>query len=167
MTSLLPILRKIAEAPTFVSGMTLFALMVMTFCDVVMRSAFNAPIEAASDLTLIFMAVIVFTVLPVVSGRGEHIAVDLLDGFFGPMAGRLRDGLISLICGVCLYWPAERCMVLAERARSYGDLTEFLNIPQFYPAWLVAICTALTAVALVVRGVVILIWGLPAEKADM
>lgn len=152
-------LDRISDALAIVAGLVLFALMAMTFVDVTMRSIFNAPIEAASELTRIFLAVIVFSVLPVVSARGQHISVDLLDPLFGAWASRFRDGFISLFCGVALYWPAERVMALAERARSYGDMTEFLNIPDFYTAWMIAIFTGLTAVALVLRGIAILIWG--------
>lgn len=159
MRPLLATLDRIAELLAFIAGATLFALMAMTFVDVALRSAFNAPLEAAAELTRIFMAVIVFTVLPVVSAKGEHISVDLLDPMFGAWASRLRDGFISILCGVALAWPAERIVALAERARSYGDVTEFLHIPDFYAGWMIAIFTGLTAVALVMRGVAILVWG--------
>lgn len=159
MRVVLTTLDRIAEALAFIAGATLFVLMAMTFTDVVLRSVFNAPLEAAAELTRIFMAVIVFTVLPVVSAKGDHISVDLMDPLFGPWASRLRDGLVSLLCGVALLWPAERIMVLAERARSYGDVTEFLHIPDFYAGWMIAIFTGLAAVALALRGLAILIWG--------
>ena len=45
-------------------------MMIMTFFDVVLRSTINTPIEAATELTRILMAVVVFSALPVVSGRG-------------------------------------------------------------------------------------------------
>ncbi len=144
---------EIARLPVLLSSATLFALMLMTFADVILRSVFNAPIEAATELTRMFMAIIVFSVLPVLSARGEHIAVDLLDGFFtNPAVARIKAGLISLFCGGMLYWPAQRVTVLAERARSYGDVTEYLSIPQFYIAWFIAIMTFITAVVLILRG---------------
>ena len=134
---------------------TLFALMLMTFIDVVMRSAFNAPIEAATELTRMFMAIIVFSVLPVLSVRGEHIVVDLLDSWFKhPLAIRVRDGLMALICGGLLILPAQRVWVLAERARSYGDTTEYLQIPQAYIGWFIAAMTFVTAIGLIIHGAV-------------
>lgn len=159
MRGFLTTLDRIADFLALLAGAVLFVMMVMTFFDVLFRSLFNNPIEAASELTKLFMAVIVFTVLPVVSARGQHISVDLLDNWFNALATRIRDGVVSLICGVALLWPAERIMVLAERARSYGDLTEFLSIPQFYPGWFIAIFAGITAVALILRGLAILIWG--------
>lgn len=119
-----------------------------------MRSLFNAPIEAATELTRLFMAIIVFSVLPVISARGEHIVVDLLDSVISnPLLVRLRDNLMYIICGGLLFLPAERVSVLAERARSYGDTTEYLNIPQFYIAWFIAVMTFITAIVLILRGI--------------
>ncbi|OED40089.1 hypothetical protein AB833_12985 [Chromatiales bacterium (ex Bugula neritina AB1)] len=144
---------RLAALPVWLACITLFALMLMTFTDVILRSAFNAPIEAATELTRLFMAIIVFSVLPVLSARGEHIVVDLLDSFIRhPLITRIRDSLMYIICGALLVLPAERVSVLAERARSYGDTTEYLNIPQFYIAWFIAAMTFITAVVLVLRG---------------
>ena len=127
--------------------------MLMTFADVMLRSIFNAPIEAATELTRLFMAIIVFSVLPVISTRGGHIVVDLLDSIIShPLIIRIRDNLMFIICGALLILPAERVSVLAERARSYGDTTEYLNIPQFYIAWFIAAMTFITAIALILRG---------------
>lgn len=143
----------LVQGPSWLAGAVLFALMAMTFADVVLRSAFNAPIEAATELTRLFMAIIVFASLPVVTWRGTHIAVDLLDPFFPRMLARLRDIAVDLVCGAVLFWPAMRVWTLAERARSYGDVTEYLNMPQFYIAYFIAVSTFVTAIVLVLRGV--------------
>jgi len=138
-------------------------MMAMTFADVVLRSAFDTPIEAATELIRIAMAIIVFSALPVISGRGEHISVDLLDRFYNQFWQRLRDGIVAIGCGLMLFWPAQRIVVLAERAASYGDVTEYLGIPQTYIAWMIAISTFITAIILVLRGLVILLWQNPAR----
>lgn len=63
---------------------------------------------------------------------------------------------MSLICGVMLYWPASRVVVLAKRAQSYGDTTEYLNWPVFYLSWFIAIMTFATMVALILRGLALM-----------
>ena len=149
--------RRATQLPVLMACAALFTLMIMTFADVILRSAFNAPIEAATELTRMLMAIVVFSVLPVLSVRDGHIVVDLMDPFYGSaFVERMRDAAISLACGAMLILPAERVLVLAERARSYGDLTEYLNIPQFYIGWFIAIMTYLTAIVLIVRGAVTL-----------
>ena len=79
-------------------------------------------------------------------------AVDLFDGFFNPTAARVRDAAVNLISGALLLWPALRVWQLAARAREYGDITEYLHIPQFYIAYFIAVSTFVTAVALFARG---------------
>ena len=153
MEPILHIIRRISVVPVLVASAALFILMVMTFCDVVLRSVFNAPIEAATELTRILMAILVFSVLPIVSARADHIAVDLTDGLFQRLhLSRIRDGIIFLGSGIMLYWPVKRVWILAERARDYGDLTEYLSIPTFYVGWFIAVATALAAIAMCVTG---------------
>ena len=140
-----------------VAAATLFFLMTMTFFDVLLRSALNDPIEAAPELTRMSVAIIVFASLPVLSARGGHISVDLLDGLFERLGiMRVWTAGVSIFCGVILWWPANRVVVLAERSRSYGDLTEFLQIPTFYISWIIAIMTFITMIALILRGLAML-----------
>lgn len=154
-----PLLNKLAifeRLPMWLAALALFTLMVMTFTDVVMRSVFNSPLEAATELTRILVAITVFSALPVISGRGDHISVDLLDSFYNKTLARIRDGLMAIGCGVMLYWPLEKVLVLAGRAREYGDVTEYLSIPQFYIAYFIAFSVTITAVALIARGFIVL-----------
>lgn len=142
----------IAVIPTWIAAGTLFLLMAMTFLDVLMRSAFGNPIESATELTRLFMAIIVFSALPIVSWKGGNIVVDLLDPLFSRRLAHWRDVIIDLFCGVILFWPAKRVWDLAERARSYGDVTEYLNLPQHYAGWFIAFFAFLTALAFLARG---------------
>ena len=146
-------LQTLSKLPIFVASLALFALMCLTFADVLMRSVFNAPIEAATELIRIGIALIVFAALPVLSGRNGHIAVDLMDGPFRRFKlERWRDALIALGCAAMLWYPAGRIVDLAERARGYGDVTEYLAIPTFYVSYFIAVMTYVTALALVGRG---------------
>lgn len=158
--------RRLAPLPSWLAAVALFLLMVMTFCDVILRSAFNSPIAAATELTRIFMAIIVFAALPVISARGGHIAVDLLDGLFRGSAERLRNVVIDIVSGALLIWPAQQCFKLAGRARDYGDLTEYLGIPQFYIEYFIAIATSITVVVLILRGLVELVTPLAMRHSE-
>lgn len=153
MTSFIHLIRQSSRLPVVVACIALFILMVMTFCDVILRSVFNSPIEAATELTRILMAILVFSVLPIISVTNGQIAVDLTDGIFHRLRlDRIRDGLIYLVSGVMLYWPVQRVWVLAERARDYGDVTEYLSIPTYIVGWFITISVAITAVSMVVTG---------------
>ncbi|SEO05071.1 Tripartite ATP-independent transporter, DctQ component [Salinihabitans flavidus] len=145
--------RRASLLPVVLASVALFTLMIMTFADVLLRSALNAPIEQATELTRIFMVIIVFGVMPVMTARGDHISVDLTDGIFYRLRlNNVRDGLVYIVCGVMMFWPVQRVWVLAERWRSYGDVTEYLAFPQFYVGWFIAAFTALTAIVMLVIG---------------
>ena len=146
------VLRFLGNAPSRLAGVVLFALMVMTFFDVVLRSTINNPIESATELTRLALAIIVFSSLPAVSFKGEHIIVDLMEGFMRPWLRRALDLIINVACGVALFWPAIRVWQLAARAKEYGDMTEYLHIPQFYISYFIAIMTFAAAIAFIARG---------------
>lgn len=153
MLNALRFLITLSKLPMFVANVGLFALMCLTFADVLMRSVFNAPIEAATELIRIGIAVIVFASLPVLSATNAHITVDLLDGPFRRLGlERWRDAAVAIFCSALLWYPAGRIVDLAERARSYGDITEYLSIPTFYIAYFIAAMTYITAFALLGRG---------------
>lgn len=142
----------IAVLPTWLAAAVLFVLMAMTFADVILRSVANNPIESATELTRFFMAIMVFSALPMVSWKGSHIVVDLMDPLFSRRLARLRDIAIDLICGVVLLWPAKRVWDLAERARDFGDVTEYLGFPQHIIGWFIAFFAFVTALVFVARG---------------
>jgi TRAP-type C4-dicarboxylate transport system permease small subunit len=157
MNQLAYLIRTAAKLPIFVSCLALFFLMVMTFADVLLRSILNNPIQAATELTRMSLAIVVFAAVPVVSAQGDHISVDLLDPTFKKWGLlRWRDAVVALICGVMLWWPAGRVIDLAERSRSYGDTTEYLNIPVFYISWFIALMTYVTMAALILRGLTLI-----------
>lgn len=142
----------LARMPIWLAALALFALMCMTFLDVLLRSVANNPIESATELTRLFMAVVVFASLPAVTWSGKHIVVDLMDPLFPPRAARARDIAIDLACGAMLLWPAKRVWDLAERARDFGDVTEYLGFPQHVAGWFIAAFAAATSLAFFARA---------------
>lgn len=146
------ILRALVQLPSLLAGTALIFLMTLTFTDVVLRSVFNNPVVAATELTRISIAVVVFTTLPMVAARRQQIVVDLLDGLYTEKWARVRDGIIDIVCGLLLYWPISRIVVLGERAFKYGDVTEYLRIPQAYVVYFVLAATIVTAAVMVIRG---------------
>jgi len=150
--------RVLVLVPIWLACAALFALMVMTFSDVILRSSFDAPIEAGTELTRILVAVMVFAVMPHISVNDGHIAVDLTDGIFETLGlARLRNGLILILSGGMMYWPVAQVWKLAERTRSYGDVTEYLGLPQYLPMWFIASGITLAALAMLIAGVLTLV----------
>lgn len=148
----------LVQVPIWLACVCLFVLMVMTFSDVILRSSFDAPIEAATELTRIFVAVMVFSVMPHISVTDGHIAVDLTDGLFERFRlSRIRNGVILILSGVLMAWPVAQVWTLAERTRGYGDVTEYLGLPQFLTMYLIGAGITISAVAMVIAGVLTLV----------
>lgn len=150
--------RILVKVPIWIACACLFVLMVMTFADVILRSSFDAPIEAATELTRICVAVMVFSVMPYISVTYGHIAVDLTDGVFERFRlARLRNGVILIVSGALLFWPVRQVWTLAERTRGYGDVTEYLGLPQFLTMYLIGAGITLAAAAMVIAGLLTLL----------
>lgn len=112
-----------------VSAVTLFALMLITCVDVVGRYVFNSPLTGSTELTEIAVGIVVFSVLPILTWRNDHIVVDLLDPFFPALAQFIRSIIINVCIAAGLVYLGQRINVLGERSLSYDEVTEYLHIP--------------------------------------
>ncbi|MCX7565973.1 TRAP transporter small permease [Sulfitobacter sp. F26169L] len=130
---------RLAIGPAIIAGLTLFFLMGLTFFDVISRSVFSAPLSYSAELTEMAMAVIVFAALPMATLKGDHIVVDLFDGFFKSRAARIRDFMVDVVCLIALVYPAYRIWTIGTRSKGYNEVTEILNIPQYYLIYFVSI----------------------------
>ena len=61
------------------SGTALFAIMALTFFDVIGRKMLDNSIPGSLELTELLMVVVIFGALPLVSLRGEHVVFDSMD----------------------------------------------------------------------------------------
>ena len=142
-----------------VAGATLFAMMLLTTADVAGRFFFNSPILGTVELTQLMLAALVFLSLPVVCWREEHVSVDLLDSVFPARLIWIRQVLVNLIVSGALWVMARRVWALGERAMQWGDVTEFLRIPNGYLIYLMAIMLAASAVLTLLRALCYLLEG--------
>jgi TRAP-type transport system small permease protein len=74
------------------AGLALLAMMLLAFVDVSLRKL-NVPMAGGVELTELLMVVLIFSGLPLVSMRGEHVTFDLLDSF---LPTNVRAALIRL-----------------------------------------------------------------------
>ena len=136
-----------------VASLALFFLMCLTCVDVVARYGFNRPVTGSTELTEIAVAVVVFSCLPVVTWRNEHIVVDLFDRFFSPRWHTARLIVIHLVCVAALGFLGQRVAVLAARALDHGELSEYLAIPVGYVIGFIAAMCWVTAALVLLFGI--------------
>ena len=80
------------------SGTALFAIMALTFFDVLGRKFASNSITGSLELTELLMVVVIFGALPLVSERGEHVAFDSLDHYLPAWTLRLQSAVVNLVC---------------------------------------------------------------------
>lgn len=136
-----------------ISASVLFFLMALTCVDVVGRYLFNSPLHGGTEMTEIALALMVFAVMPVITWRGGHIVVDLLDRFLGSKVVRALSMLAALVISSSLYFLALRIFELGERSIHRGVVTEFLMIPTGYITQYIAVMSWATAFSMATYGV--------------
>ena len=84
------------------SGVALFAIMALTFLDVLGRKFLSSSIPGSLELTELLMVIVIFAALPLVSRRGEHVEFDSLDPYLPQWLRRLQQVVVQLICAAAL-----------------------------------------------------------------
>lgn len=107
----------------------LFVMMVVALVDVVARTVFNKPLAAASEVIEIAMVATIFLVYPIVSSKGMHISIDLLDGVMPQPVQRAQHVLSALLGAAVFAAVAWRIGYLAIDGWSGSEVTGVLGIP--------------------------------------
>lgn len=142
------VLARIAQGG---AAVVLFGLVVLTCADVFGRYILAQPINGKTELTRMFMAVLIALVLPVVTARKEHITVDLFDFLFRGRAAAARDLVFDTMAAASLVVLAWWVGFRALRLMSYGYVSDFLRIPLHPVAFFVAAMIGIAGLALAVR----------------
>lgn len=148
-------LNKILDtACGLLSAAALFAIMALTFFDVGGRKLLANSITGSLELTELLMVVVIFSALPLVSRRGEHVVFDSLDAYLPAGLKRLQRAAVQLLCALVmlalgwLMWGAG-----ADFAAS-GETTAQLQIakaPFVYGMGACCVVTGLVHLSLLLR----------------
>jgi TRAP-type C4-dicarboxylate transport system permease small subunit len=121
--------KRIERAAANLSGILLFVLMLVTFVDVLGRNLLNRPLNGASELTEILLALVIFLMLPHVTLRGQHIVIDIIANAVSSTVLAVLDALAALLSATMFFLIAWQSWRLADKAMGYGDSTATLGIP--------------------------------------
>jgi TRAP-type transport system small permease protein len=141
------------EMLSWLSCVVLFGMMILTSVDVFMRYVVARPIPGAFEVGEILMAVLIFTALPLVSLRDEHVTVDFAGRLIPARALPWIDAIVHLfIAGLILSagWLLWR---RAPRVAEYGDVTTVLRIPIWPLLYAMGALLALTALVHVLKAI--------------
>ena len=87
---------------SLISGIALFAIMVLTFFDVTGRKLLDNSITGSLELTELLMVVVIFGALPLVSRKGEHVVFDSMDPYLPDFVKKIQRALVHLLCAAAL-----------------------------------------------------------------
>jgi TRAP-type C4-dicarboxylate transport system permease small subunit len=134
------------------SAIALFAIMALTFFDVLGRKFASNSITGSLELTELLMVVVIFGALPLVSRRGEHVEFDSLDPYLPMWLRRAQAVLVHLLCAVVLLglgWLMWRSGGQFAETRETTAQLQILKAPFVYGMGVLCGITGLVHLALV------------------
>jgi TRAP-type C4-dicarboxylate transport system permease small subunit len=103
LDKILAALATVEKIASTIAAIFMFAIMIIVFCDVIMRYAFNQPFSWAYDLISIYlMAGIFFLVLSEAYASNAHVSVDILQQKFPAAVKRLTE-IVTCIVGIIVF----------------------------------------------------------------
>lgn len=135
------------------AALVLFAMMALTFVDVIGRYWFDTPVPGGFEITEMMMATLIFAGLPLVTARQEHVTIDLFDAFIPVLMRRPRDGVINLLCTVIMGVVTWRVWIKAGETVEYGDVTAILHIPMWPMTYFMVVTAAATTLVFAILTV--------------
>lgn len=122
----------------------LFALMLLTFVDVVGRYLLNRPLRGGFEITELLLLVLIFAGLPLVSHADEHVTMDFIDRLLGPQARRALVRAVHGFCAAIMFLLTWLMWLKADRIWAYRDATDVLRIAYGPFVYFMAVMIALT-----------------------
>jgi TRAP-type transport system small permease protein len=101
-------LRHLTRLLSGIAAFCLFAMMALTFADVLGRYVFNSPINGAFEIVEFLLALVIFSGLPLVALDDAHITVSIFDKLFKPHALRVKKLVLSLGSAAAVAFIADR-----------------------------------------------------------
>ncbi|HLB15496.1 MAG TPA: TRAP transporter small permease [Burkholderiales bacterium] len=122
----------------------LFALMLLTFVDVVGRYLFNRPLRGGFEVTELLLLVLIFAGLPLVSRADEHVTMDFVDRLLGARAKQTFVRVVHGLCAAIMFLLTWLMWLKADRIWAYRDATDVLRIAYGPFVYFMAVMIAFT-----------------------
>lgn len=130
---------------SLLAAAVLFAMMALTFVDVILRYGFNAPLRGSFEITELMMVVLIMAGLPLVSRHEEHVVLDVFDAYMPAWLRRLLRLLVNLVCSATMAGMGALMWRKAGQIAGYGDTTAALKITLAPYVYLMATLIFVTA----------------------
>ena len=130
----------------------LFAMMLLTFVDVVARYVFNRPVRGAFEVTELMLLVLIFAGLPLVSYADEHVTMDFIDRLVGRGTRASLESGVHVVTTAIMLLLAWLVWLKADRIWGYRDATDVLRIVYGPFVYFMAVMIGLTGLIHLVKA---------------
>lgn len=127
-----------------IAALFLVGMMLLTCFDVVGRYIFDKPIPGAFEITELGMGALIFTSLPLVSLRREHVTVDMLEHLVPDFMRIAYQVVIDLVSAACVGIIGWRVWIKAHEMHAAGETTATLQIVVYPLVYYMSILTFIT-----------------------
>lgn len=127
------------------AAVILFAMMLLTFVDVIMRYVFGSPLRGSFEVTELLMVVLIFAGLPLASRNDEHVVMDFLDHLMAPGLLRAVRAIVHVACSAVLCGMGWLMLVKAKKLLAYQDTSAIMHIQLAPFVYVIAVLIFLTA----------------------
>lgn len=124
---------------------SLFAMMAFTFADVVLRYLFARPVRGGLEVVELLMVAMIFSALPLVSRRDEHVTIDTIEQHFPDAVKAALRRVMHAIAATGLAGAGWLMYRKAATLADFGDRTQLLGVPIAPFVYLMAALLAVTA----------------------
>jgi TRAP-type C4-dicarboxylate transport system permease small subunit len=133
----------------------LVGFILMTNADVLMRWAFNSPLNYIADVAPLVMAIVVAALFPFAIATRYHVTIELLGGLIGRRAQAWLEVFAALVGVVFFALVAWQIVLFTIDLHVRGQTTWVMQIPSA-PWWVVAsffmvLCVLVQLIVLVVQ----------------
>jgi TRAP-type C4-dicarboxylate transport system permease small subunit len=115
---------------SLVSAVALFAIMALTFFDVLGRKLASNSIPGSLEMTEMLMVIVIFASLPLVSLRGEHVLFDSLDPYLPDWVLHAQKAIIHGVLALLLIALAFLMWKTGGEFLASGETTAQLQVPK-------------------------------------
>ncbi len=142
--------RVLARGLGAIAGAALFAMMVTTFVDVMGRK-FVLAVPGALEVSEMLMVLLLFSGLPLVAWRAEHVCFELADAMYKGRADRWSRRFMDAGCALTFGALAWACHGFALRTLAEGEVSNRLQLPIGWFIQAIALLLAVTALMHLLR----------------
>ena len=126
-------------------------LILVTCIDVIGRYAFNNPLTGAYEITQVLLGALVFVAMPLTTGKGGHVEVDLLVPLLPAAVRRALARIGGAVAALVMAYFSWRLVILTQDQFHTQLATSGLGIKLWYLGVIGSLSFAVSAVVAILR----------------